>query len=307
VPGRLTPSKRSDVCLTQEVTVEMKIGKVLVVGATGRVGGAAVEELLGAGFEVRALVRSAQKAQRLRKLGAEVAVGDVTQPRTLVPAVQGCFGVFSALGAGPGRGSSEVVEYKGNLNLLSAARSSGVERFVYSSALMADHPQAQQVGPFREKVRFEQELMSTEEISATVLRPAMFMETLYMMLQGRVAFVPERQRHPISFISARDIARATVQAFQWKITGRYELAGPDTVTFDEAFERYGKGSGKRILVLHVPLAALRVPGRVSPYVRELADMMALFDIAGYAADPSILRDTFGVSALTLQEWAGGDR
>jgi uncharacterized protein YbjT (DUF2867 family) len=131
--------------------VNMKDSKVLVVGSTGRVGGAAVEELLGAGFEVRALVRSAQKAQRLRKLGAKVAVGDVTQPRTLAPALHGCFGVFSALGAGPGRGSSEVVEYKGNLSLLPAARSSGIERFVYSSALMADHPQAQEVGPFREK------------------------------------------------------------------------------------------------------------------------------------------------------------
>jgi uncharacterized protein YbjT (DUF2867 family) len=172
---------------------------------------------------------------------------------------------------------------------------------------MADHPQAQKVGPFREKARFERELVSAEEISATVLRPAMFMVTLYMMLQGPVAFVPGRQRHPISFISARDIAKAAVQAFKWKLYGCYELAGPDTVTFDEAFERYGKGSGKKIRVLHVPLAALRLPGRVSSYVRELADMMALFDTAGYAADPSFLRDTFGVSALTLQEWAGGDR
>ncbi|MDQ3926121.1 MAG: NmrA family NAD(P)-binding protein, partial [Actinomycetota bacterium] len=35
----------------------MRSGKILVVGATGRVGGAAVELLLEAGFEVRALVR----------------------------------------------------------------------------------------------------------------------------------------------------------------------------------------------------------------------------------------------------------
>jgi uncharacterized protein YbjT (DUF2867 family) len=283
--------------------VKMKNRKVLVVGATGRVGGAAVEELLEAGLEVRALARSAEKGERSRKLGAEVTVGDVTRPRTLGPAVQGCFGVFSALGAGPGRGSSELVEYKGNLNLLSAARLAGVEHFVYNSALMADHPQAQNVGPFREKARFERELMSTGDISATVLRPAMFMETLHMMLQRPVAFVPGRQRHPISFISARDIARAAVKAFQGKVYGRYELAGPDTVTFDEAFERYGQGRRKRIRVLHIPLAALRLSGRVSPYVRELADMMALLDAAGYAADPSGLRDTFGVLPLTLQEWA----
>jgi uncharacterized protein YbjT (DUF2867 family) len=107
---------------------------------------------------------------------------------------------------GLGRGSSEVVEYIGNLNLLSA----GVEQVVYSSALMADHPQAQKARPFREKARFERELMAAEDICATVLRPAMLMETLYMMLQGPVAFVRGRQWHHISYISARDIARAAL-------------------------------------------------------------------------------------------------
>jgi hypothetical protein len=49
---------------------------------------------------------------------------------------------------------------------------------------------------------------------------------------------------------------------------------------------------------------MRVPGWVVPYVRELAHMMAFFDVMGYAADPSTLRDAFGVRALTIEEWAG---
>src|SRR5918998_4852958 len=168
----------------------MRSGKILVVGSTGRVGSAAVERLLEVGFEVRALVRSPEKGARLRSLGAEVAVGDATAPETLGPAVRGCSGIFSALGAGPGRGVPEDVEYQGNLNLLSAALSAGSRRFVYSSVHLADHPLAQNVGAFREKARFEKELLSAEEISSTVLRPAIFMETLDMMMQGPVAFVP---------------------------------------------------------------------------------------------------------------------
>jgi uncharacterized protein YbjT (DUF2867 family) len=133
------------------------------------------------------------------------------------------------------------------------------------------------------------------------------METLHMMLRGSLAFVPGRQQRPISWISARDIARAAVRAFQRKIFGRHEIAGPDTATFDGAFERFGKGRGDRIRVLHVPLATLRFPGRVIPYVGELADMMSFIDAAGYATDPSTLRDTFSVPALSLEEWAGGVR
>jgi uncharacterized protein YbjT (DUF2867 family) len=285
----------------------MQNGKVLVVGATGRVGGAAAEQLLQAGFEVRALVRRVEKGERLRTLGAEVAVGDATATDTLRSAVQGCSGIFSALGSGPGRGGPEMVEYQGNLNLLAAARSAGLQRFVYSSVHLAEHPQAQKVGAFREKARFERELLAAEDVSFTVLRPAMFMETLYMMLRGPVAFVPGRQRRPVSWIAARDIARAAVRAFESDITGCHALAGPDITTFDGAFERLARGRGKRIQVLHVPLIAMRLPGRASPYVRELANMMAFFDAVGFAADPSVLRDTFGVPALTIEQWANEAR
>ncbi len=285
----------------------MQNGTILVVGATGRVGGAAVENLLEEGFEVRALVRRPEKGERLSAMGAELAVGDATAPDTLEAAVRGCSGIFSALAAGPGRGAAEDVEYRGNMNLLSAARWAGVGHFVYSSVHLADHPLAQKVGAFREKARFEKELLAAETVSSTILRPAIFMETLDMMIQGPVAFVPGRQRRPVSFIAARDIARAAVRSFQADILGRYELAGPETVTFDGAFELLGRGRGEKIRTLHVPLVTLRAAGRFSPYVREMARMMALFDAVGFAADPSALRDTFDVPALTIEEWAHVDR
>jgi uncharacterized protein YbjT (DUF2867 family) len=282
-------------------------GKILVVGATGRVGGAAVGNLLEEGFEVRALVRQPEKGERLSAMGAELAVGDATTPATLEDAVRGCSSIFSALAAGPGRGASEDVEYRGNMNLLSAARSAGVGHFVYSSVHLADHPLAQKVGAFREKARFEKELLDAENVSSTILRPAIFMETLDIMTQGPVAFVPGRQRRPVSFIAARDIARAAVRSFQADILGRYELAGPETVTFDGAFERLGKARREKIRALHVPLVTLRAAGRFSPYVREMAHMMALFDLVGFATDPSALRDTFGVPALTIEEWVRAER
>jgi uncharacterized protein YbjT (DUF2867 family) len=278
-------------------------GKILVVGATGRVGGAATRHLLETGFEVRALVRSAEKGEDLRALGAEVSVGDVTRPETLAAALEGCTGVFSALSATTDREAVEV-EYRGNVNLLSAARKAGARRFVYSSALLVDHPLARKVGTLREKARFEEVLLGAGDISATVLRPAMFMETLLMALSGPVAFVPGRQRRQVRWISAGDAALAAVRAFERDITGRHEIAGPDTATFDEAYRLLSAVRGRRIIVLHPPLPVMRVAGRFSAPVEELAGMFALFDAAGYATDPAPLRDVFGVQALTIEEWAG---
>ena len=109
-----------------------------------------------------------------------------------------------------------------------------MRRFVYNSALLVDHLLAQRVGTFREKAHFEEALLGAEGISATVLRPVMFMETLLMAMGGPVAFVPGRQRRRVGRISAGDVARATVAALEKDLTGRYELAGPDTANLDEA-------------------------------------------------------------------------
>lgn len=273
-----------------------------MVGATGRVGGAAVHHLLEAGFEVRALVRSAGKGERLRAQGAEIVLGDVTQPGSLAPALEGCASVFSALSASTDKQAQEI-EYQGNINLLSAAREAGVGRFVYSSALLADHPLARRVGTFREKAHFEEALLGADDISATILRPVMFMETLLMALQGSIAFVAGPQRRPVAWISASDVGHAAARAFERDITGRHELAGPDIATFDEAYRRLSRARSRRIVVLHPPLAAMRLAGRISAPVEELANMFALFDTAGYASDSPALRDTFGVDAISIEVWA----
>jgi uncharacterized protein YbjT (DUF2867 family) len=232
-----------------------------------------------------------------------VVVGDVTRPETLAPALEGCAGVFSALSSTTDRQAREV-EYRGNVELLSAAREAGVGRFVYSSALLADHPLSRKVGTFREKARFEEALFGAEDVSATALRPAMFMETLLMALKGPVAFVMGRQPHRIRWISADDAALAAARAFERDITGRHKLAGPDAATFDEAYRLLSAVRSGRIFVLHPPLPAVRVAGRFSPAVEELAQMFALFDAVGYATDPAPLRDVFGVEAETIEGWAG---
>lgn len=175
---------------------------------------------------------------------------------------------------------------------------------MYSSALLVDHPLAQRVGAFREKWCFEEVLLRAGDISATVLRPAMFMETLLMALREPVAFVPGRQRRPASWISASDVALAAVRAFEKDITGHHELAGPDRETFDGAYLRLARVRRRKIWVLHPPLTSSRVPGLIFGEMRELANMFALFDTVGYAADPAPLRERFEIRAQTLEEWAG---
>ena len=93
---------------------------VLVVGATGSIGKLVVEEAVRAGHAVRALVRDSSKARRLPQ-EAQVLVGDVTRPETLLGAVDGVDAVVFTLGSdGAGKVGAETVDYGGVCNVLAA-------------------------------------------------------------------------------------------------------------------------------------------------------------------------------------------
>lgn len=116
---------------------------VLVVGATGRTGIYAVEQLVERGYRVRALVRNPDKARAALPAGVDVVVGDVRDPATLDPAMQGVKYVISAIGGGArnavaGNGPEEV-DHLGNVHLADAAQRAGVAQFVLVSSGSVTH------------------------------------------------------------------------------------------------------------------------------------------------------------------------
>lgn len=66
--------------------------KILVVGATGTVGGATVRELLARGAPVRALVRAKERAAHLDAV--ELVEGDLANPGLLPPLLEGIHTAF---------------------------------------------------------------------------------------------------------------------------------------------------------------------------------------------------------------------
>ena len=111
-------------------------GPVLITGATGQVGHAIARRLAGDEVEVRALVRSPERAKVLPE-GAEPVFGDVTDPPSLRAALEGVATVYHAAGI-PEQWRKDVDEFarvnvEGTRNVVEAALEAGVERFVYTS------------------------------------------------------------------------------------------------------------------------------------------------------------------------------
>jgi uncharacterized protein YbjT (DUF2867 family) len=110
---------------------------ILLTGATGHQGGAVARELLRRDrFNVRAFVRDANKpaAIELKNAGAELAEGDFDDHASLDRALQGAHGVFSVQGF---EGGLEA-EIRHGKAIADAAKSAGVQHFVYSSVGSAE-------------------------------------------------------------------------------------------------------------------------------------------------------------------------
>src|SRR3984893_13381865 len=142
--------------------------RVLMVGATGRHAHWVLGERNQRGVSVRALVRSAERADVARESGAtEVAFGDLTEPAGLRDALAGMDGVFH-IGHAHAADEAEM-----GVAMVDAAVAAGVRKFVFSGVIhpsisaMTNHGAA--------KLPVEEELYSSE-LDFTVLQPARFMQ-----------------------------------------------------------------------------------------------------------------------------------
>jgi nucleoside-diphosphate-sugar epimerase len=111
-------------------------GVCLVTGATGFIGGHLAERLAKEGHRVRCLVRASSDTSLLRALGVELAVGDLTDARSLADAVGGCRYVLHCGAQVSDWATAEEIRrinVGGTRDLLAASAAASVRRFVHFS------------------------------------------------------------------------------------------------------------------------------------------------------------------------------
>ena len=113
----------------------------LVTGATGFIGANLVEALTQRGWQVRALHRQSSSSKALAGLRYDSAIGDVTDPASLIAAMDGVDVVFHvAAVADYWRSDPDRlmrVNVQGTRNVLQAARDRRVRRVVFTSSCAA--------------------------------------------------------------------------------------------------------------------------------------------------------------------------
>jgi uncharacterized protein YbjT (DUF2867 family) len=290
---------------------------ILVVGATGLLGGEITRRLLEQGKEVRILVRrdspSAELAQQGRATdaesliaaGAQPVYGDLKDRASLDTACAGISTIISTANSAVRWGDDhpQTVEMQGNRDLIAAAAAAGVNHFIFLSAQMADPGSPV---PFLAGKAQAEEALRQSGMTYTILAPVAFME----IWVGMLVAMPAIQGQPVtlvgggerkhSFISSGDVAAFAVAAVDnpRAANRKLVLGGPEPLSFMDAVAIYEEALGREIPVNHV------APGEPLPMVPEGAwGMVAAFDTYDSPIDMDETAAEFGVRLTSLFEVA----
>jgi uncharacterized protein YbjT (DUF2867 family) len=179
-----------------------KTMKVLVMGATGRVGTEVVKALLQRGAGVRALSRKQRKPGAFPD-AVEVALGDLGDPVSIMEAIKGVDKMFLLIG-----GENVPVELTQALTAYGLAKKSGLKHVTYVSVYKAD--QFLEVPHFANKHAVE-EAIRAGGMPYTILRPAYFAQnerSLKPELTGLGVYPIPAGHQGLAVVDVRDLAEA---------------------------------------------------------------------------------------------------
>ena len=294
---------------------------ILITGATGTVGRALVPKLLERGDDVRVLVRDPRKLGRLR-VEVRIALGDLVEladPRVVRQALRGVDTVIHLAAAIRDQPHAKVEELNGlaTSRLLRAAEGSGVKRFVFFSAIGAT--EFQRTRFFRAKALAERAVIASE-LDATVFAPSIVYDrndpwTTTMRRLTLLPVVPISGEGESAYepIWADDVARcvlADLDRANGSGSRRLELAGPQTLTYDQIARLIARASGRDRPLVHVPLGLVhyglaglrRLVGDAAFATWEEAELMEVPMVSERGTADA---ESLGVSPRRMGEVLGG--
>jgi uncharacterized protein YbjT (DUF2867 family) len=229
--------------------------KYLVTGAGGGVGGVGrmvVDDLLASGQRVRAMVhRDDARAEALRESGAQVVVGDLTNPVDVATALDGVTRVFFSMSVSPSYLEATAVVCSlaaelGGLEVLVNMSQMTVSQMTPTSTTESHHQRLHWLA---------EHVVDWSPIPAVQIRPTVFMENpLFTLLavhsireQGVLALPFGTGRtSPIAARDVADVLTAILRSPAPHVGAVYELTGPTALDVDGLAAQYSRALGRSV-------------------------------------------------------------
>ncbi|WP_061962085.1 SDR family oxidoreductase [Demequina flava] len=257
--------------------------RVLVLGATGYIGGRLVPRLINGGYRVRILTRATARATALPWAGeVEICEGDATDPAAVDAAMEGVDIVYYLVhsmhsGKDYGRLDRTIA-----LIVAKAAAAHSVNRIIYLGGL---HPEEAELSPHLESRREVGDILlaaatPTIELRAGVVigsGSASFEMVRHLTEVLPVMPAPKWVRNNIQPISVRDVVYYLLAAARVtdSVNRAYDIGGPDVLQYSEMMNGYAAVAslpkrGIAALPVMTPKLASHWVGLVTPVPRQIA-------------------------------------
>ncbi len=279
---------------------------ILVVGATGYLGGMITQRLLASGQGVRILVRSGSKYGPLVEAGAEPVTGDLQDRPSLDAACSGIATVIATAGTRTLDYDAGVMagDLRGYGNLIGAARDAGIGHFIFTSALGADAASA--IPYIAAKGQIEARLRDSG-LAYTILQPSFLMDFWFMsfvygpVMNGQSVWALGDGRDAHSPVAAQDVAAFAVAAAENADAKNrvIRIGGPQPLSLRDAARIAEHLLGKPVTVRS--FTPDEPPAGWSPLMVQLVMLGAN---AGFTLDTRETAAEFGVPLTSLDEFLG---
>jgi NAD(P)H dehydrogenase (quinone) len=228
---------------------------VVVTGATGKTGAEVVAHLLRHEVTTIALVhRDDARAERLRPLGATVAVGDFGDTASLRSVLRGAQGAYLCLPPEP-----DLLEW--TASFIEAARAERISRVVNMSQL---HVREGHPSPLTRQHWLAERMLDLAGVGAVHLRSSFFAEGYLILGAAAVAgasplalpFGAERLA-PVACADIGRVAAAILSSPDRDWDGAYTVTGPALLNHAEIAAALSAAAGRRIEYVDAPIAMWR--------------------------------------------------
>ena len=240
-------------CTDLPTKPEPEIGKILVTGATGYIGGRLVPELIARGYKVRILVRKSSPELIKRWPGVEVFVGDALIPDDILKAMDGIHTAYYLIHSLLlGKKEFEIIDIQVAANFRNAAERQNIKRIIYLGGLGDTNTKLS--SHLENRIKVAQEL-SNGIIPVTVLRAGMIIgsgsasfEILKnLVVNTPVFFIPKWAKTRSQPISIRGVIKYLVGLMEIEeTTGKnFDIGGNEIFTYDEMLRALADLLGKK--------------------------------------------------------------
>lgn len=224
---------------------------VLIAGATGDTGRAAVRESLALGLKVRAMVRKIDdRSNALQSQGAEIVVGDMTDINSLRTAMQGVDAAYFVYPVQEGLIAATV-------NFAQAAKEAGVKYVLNLSQRSANRESTS--NSCRDTYIAEQ-VFDWSGVPVVHLRPTLFLEWLLYpfqlpyIQQGVLRIPAGKGRHsPIAADDQGRVIAALLKNADGHIGETINLSGPVEMDHTQMAAELSEALGRTIVYQDLPI------------------------------------------------------